>query len=92
MARTFAAYLFRNKDPVMDEVRVMIEDHFGERLCHRHFKLIQEAGGPTATTLRGWYMGKTLRPQNASVEATGRALGRRRTWLVIGRAKLRVVK
>jgi hypothetical protein len=36
--------------------------------------------------MQGWFRGKTRRPQNATIEATGRALGFKRTWVKNGKA------
>ena len=41
---------------------------------------IKESGGPAAGTMANWFFGKTYRPQNATLEAAGRALGYRRVW------------
>lgn len=70
----YKSYLFRNKDPVIDELRTIKADgQFTD-------KFISEQSGVSATTLHNWWKGKTQRPQSASVEATGRAMGKRRVW------------
>lgn len=77
----YRAYLFRAKDPAIDELRTIVEDHFGKRVNGKQLKEIKEAGGPSVGTMRGWFFGKTRRPQNPTLEAAGRALGYRRTWV-----------
>jgi len=88
--RTFApykSYNFRTKDPVIDEVRTLAQDKFGSSLKHKSLAAIHEEGGPTATTLRAWFFGKTRRPTSAAVEAAGRALGYRRQWVKMNGSK-----
>ena len=76
----YKAYLFRTKDPVVDELRTLVEDHFGARVNYRALRQIEEGGGPTVSTMGQWFFGKTRRPQSASIEAAGRALGYKRIW------------
>lgn len=68
------AYLFRNKDPIIDQVRTAVQDHYGE-LNGRSLKDIEESGGASKGCTQGWFYGKTKRPQNATVEATLRSMG-----------------
>jgi hypothetical protein len=75
----YKAYNFRNKDPVIDELRTMVRDTYG-KLDTKALKQIQEAGGPTVGCMQGWFMGGTMRPQNPSTEAAGRAMGFQRVW------------
>lgn len=81
MSKLYGAYLFRKKDPVIDELRSLIEDSVGARVTGKHLKKIAEDGGPTASAMRGWFFGKTQRPQSPSVEAAGRAIGYKRAWV-----------
>jgi hypothetical protein len=76
----YKSYVFRDKEPVIDETRTMIEDHFGEKLSSKTLRKIREAGGPTPSCMSAWFFGTTRRPQNATIEAAGRALGYRRVW------------
>jgi hypothetical protein len=78
--KLYGAYNFRTKDPVVDELRTIIEDEMGARVNRKHLTQIEKDGGPTAGAMVGWFMGKTRRPQSASVEAAGRALGYKRAW------------
>jgi hypothetical protein len=78
---TYKAYVFRTKDPAIDELRTVVEDHFGHRVTNKDLKAIEEDGGPKLGTMRGWFFGKTRRPQNPTLEAAGRALGYQRKWV-----------
>jgi len=72
MARGFLrykAYPFVDKDPVIDVLRTLKRDtdmSDGE---------ITAGGGPTTSTLRNWFKGKTRRPQFATVAAAAVAMG-----------------
>lgn len=76
----YQSYLFRDKDPAIDELRTVVEDHFGQRVNNKQLSEIHASGGPTASCMGQWFFGKTKRPQNATLEAAGRALGFRRVW------------
>lgn len=77
--RVYKSYLFTNKDPVIDEVRTMVKDTFGE-VNRRSLKAIEESGGPSAGAMSGWFFRNIKKPQSATVEAAGRAMGYKRTW------------
>lgn len=79
--RRYKAYLFRDKEPVIDMTRTMLEDVFGRRVDHKMLAVVEKAGGPTVGCMSGWFFGKTCRPQNQTVEATGRAVGYQRVWV-----------
>jgi hypothetical protein len=88
MLPTYKAYLFRTKDPAIDEFRTIVEDHFGHRVTGKDLQKIKEEGGPSVAAMRGWFYGKTRRPQNPTLEAAGRAIGYRRQWVKMnGRGK-----
>jgi hypothetical protein len=76
----YKSYVFRDKDPAVDALRTVVEDHFGERVNYKSLKKITEGGGPTVTCMGAWFFGKTKRPQNATLEAAGRAMGFERIW------------
>lgn len=78
--RLYRSYVFTTKDPEIDILRTVMQDHFGT-LNRKAYKDVEEAGGPVAGTLVGWFHGKTRRPQNAALEAAGRAIGWRRKWV-----------
>lgn len=72
MARGFLrykAYPFLDKDPVIDLLRTVKRD------TEMKDSEIHEAGGPAIATLRGWFDGKTRRPQFATVAAAASAMG-----------------
>lgn len=77
--KVYGAYNFRTKDPSIDELRTLIQDEYG-KLDARVFRHIESSGGASATSLHNWFKGDTMRPQNAGLEATGRALGYERAW------------
>ena len=87
MSNIWRAYVFRDKDPVIDELRTLVEDHFGVKVNASSLREIAEAGGPSRECMRAWFFGRTLRPQSASIEAAGRALGYRRAWVPMNGAK-----
>src|SRR5688572_5291628 len=77
----YGAYRFRDKDPAIDAIRTVMQDHFGKRnLAHEDYAEVHEQGGPSGSTVKHWFEGKTKRQQNATLEAAGRALGYRRVW------------
>ena len=78
--KTYSAYRFKTKDPAIDELRTLVEDHFGRRVNGKDFVAVKESGGPAAATMAGWFFGKTQRPQSATLEAAGRAIGYKRAW------------
>lgn len=67
--KIYRSYNFRDKDPVIDKVRTIVEDS-GES-----YKTIHEESDVSVTTLWNWFEGATKRPQFATVNAVGRALG-----------------
>jgi hypothetical protein len=81
MTQLYAAYRFTTKDPVIDELRTLLEDNFGGRLTRKMLKSIEISGGPTASTSANWFFGGVRRPQNPGIEATGRAMGYQRKWV-----------
>lgn len=78
--KLYKAYLFKEKDPVIDELATIMQDTYGEDWSKK-FGQIERDGGASYTSLTNWFYGKTRRPQNASIEATGRAMGMQRVWV-----------
>lgn len=74
MAGLFGTYLFRNKDPIIDELRTLIQDEYG-KLDRKALRDIESKGGAKANTTAGWFFKKVRRPQNPGIEATLRATG-----------------
>ena len=83
--RLYKTYSFRDKDPVIDEARTLVQSVGDAGKSSKHFgKVVRTAclkAGLSPTTADGWFRGKTRRPQSASLEAFGRALGFRRKWV-----------
>lgn len=80
MTKLYKSYLFRTKDPVIDELRTLIEDATKAKIKHAALSKIERDGGPSASAMRGWFFGKVRRPQTSAVEAAGRAVGFQRVW------------
>jgi hypothetical protein len=76
----YGAYVFKTKDPAIDILRTVVEDHFGHRVKNKDLQQISLEGGPSVACMRAWFFGKTRRPQNPTLEAAGRALGYERVW------------
>ena len=81
MAALYKSYIFKTKDPAIDELRTVIEDSIGRRITKKDAKLIEQDGGPKVGTVNAWFFGATMRPQSATLEAAGRALGFKRQWV-----------
>jgi hypothetical protein len=80
MTKIYQSYMFRHKDPVIDELRTMVQDEFAGKCNGKVLAQIESQGGPSAKTMQAWFFGKTRRPQNPTVEAAGRAIGYQRVW------------
>jgi transcriptional regulator with XRE-family HTH domain len=76
--RLYKTYNFRNKDPVIDELRTLKKD------VKMSDADIANKSGVSIGTLKGWFDGPVRRPQSATVEAVGRALGYKRGWVKMG--------
>lgn len=85
--KLYKSYMFRGKDPAIDELRTLIEDLTEKKLNTKTLGKIEKDGGPSYAAMHGWFYGKTIRPQSATLEAAGRALGYRRTWVKDGTPK-----
>jgi hypothetical protein len=73
--KVYRTYSFKDKDPVIDEMRTLVEN--GEI---DQYEAATRAG-LARSTVDNWFFGSTRRPQSASVEAFGRALGWKRSWV-----------
>jgi transcriptional regulator with XRE-family HTH domain len=72
MPRTINQYLsysFVDKDPIIDRMRTLIADE-GVTYDDVHIK-----SGVAVSTLHNWFLGKTRRPQFATIMAVARGLG-----------------
>jgi hypothetical protein len=81
----YKSYVFKDKDPAIDELRSLVERHYGHRVTGKDLADITEEGGPSTACMRAWFFGKTLRPTNPTLEAAGRAMGYERVWRRMGR-------
>lgn len=81
---TYKTYSFTNKDPTIDEARGLTQQVAGTRDSKAFWKVVRSAcikARLSPSTVDGWFNGKTRRPQSASLEAYGRALGFKRKWV-----------
>lgn len=72
--RPYKSYVFRDKDPVIDQIRTIVED------SRKTINQVAIESGVSSSTMYNWFHGKTRRPQFATVEAAGRACGRTLVW------------
>ena len=79
--KLYRSYMFRSKDPVIDQLRTALQDKLGRPFRRKDLMQIEDDGGPTTACMSSWFFGKTKRPQNATVEAAGRAAGLMRVWV-----------
>lgn len=80
----WGAYLFKDKDPAIDQLRTVIRDELGG-LSRKHLAMVEAHGGPVVATLDNWFNGDTMQPKNPSLEAAGRAIGYERHWRKMSR-------
>lgn len=66
---TYKSYSFRDKDPIIDEVRTVFAKSGAT------YQRVEDDSGVTVKTLRNWFDGGTRRPQAATLNAVLRALG-----------------
>jgi transcriptional regulator with XRE-family HTH domain len=66
---TYKSYNFVDKDPMIDQVRTIIQD------SHLTYKAISEASGVGSHTISKWLDGATKKPQAATFNAVLRACG-----------------
>jgi len=76
----YKSYVFKGKEPCIDLTRTLFEDVFGRRVDTKMLAEVEKNGGPSVGCMRGWFFGDTMRPNNVTVEAAGRALGYERVW------------
>jgi hypothetical protein len=70
----YRSYNFKEKDPIIDELRTMIADSGAS------YKQINEASDVSVSCLRNWFHGVTRRPSYAAVAAVASALGYEASW------------
>jgi hypothetical protein len=66
---TYKSYSFVDKDPIIDEIRTIVG------ASGASYKWIEDTSGVTQSTLYAWFLGKTKKPQAATINAVLRALG-----------------
>ncbi len=69
-------YRFRDKDPVIDEMRTLVQD---EGLMKK-LQIVAELSGVAVSTLDNWFNGETISPQNRTICAVTSSLGYERKW------------
>ena len=79
--KTYSAYKFVDKDPAIHQLNQMRGD--------TPLAQVSKDGGPSSTCMRNWFYGETKRPQNATIEAAGRAMGYERKWVPMRRKTIK---
>jgi len=79
---TYKSYSFRDKDPIIDALRTAVSD------SRKSYTKLHTDSGVSVAAIRGWFTGKTKRPQFTTVAAVALACGKRNVSLSNGKAKL----
>lgn len=66
---TYKSYNFVNKDPMIDQVRTIVQD------SHMTYTAIADASGVNRSTISNWLDGNVKKPQAATFNAVLRACG-----------------
>ena len=69
MGFTYKSYNFVDKDPMIDEIRTIVEQSGAT------YKWVNENSGVSVNTISKWFDGQTRRPQAATMNAVLRSLG-----------------
>jgi len=72
--KPYKTYLFREKDPIIDKTRTVVED------SGLSYAEIEEKSGVSTSTMYNWFHGNTRRPQFCTVNAVGGACGKELVW------------
>jgi hypothetical protein len=72
----YRTYRFIDKDPVIDQIRTLIQD---EGLMKK-LSIVHELSGVATATLENWFNGDTKSPQNRTIMAVTSALGYKHVW------------
>jgi transcriptional regulator with XRE-family HTH domain len=67
--KLYRSYSFRDKDPVIDRLRTILDDE------QMSYKKVEDASGVSTTTIYNWMRGPTKRPQFCTIAAVAAALG-----------------
>jgi transcriptional regulator with XRE-family HTH domain len=65
----YRSYVFKDKDPVIDKIRTMVQD---EGIKETNLAIIS---GVSKSTLTNWFEGETKKPQYATIAAVTMAMG-----------------
>jgi len=84
----YITYSFKDKDPIIDELRTIIQE---QKLSYDY---INHKTGVSASCLYSWFHGKTRRPQHATVKAVVAFLGYEYKLVKVEgkKAQLKVIK
>ena len=74
--KVYRTYRFIDKDPVIDEIRTLVQD---EGLMKK-LEIVHQLSGVSTSTLENWFNGDTKSPQNRTIMAVTSALGYKRAW------------
>lgn len=75
--RTLRTYRFIDKDPVVDELRTLVEDRgLMKQLGH-----VAELAGVARGTVHNLFNGETKQPRNRTVMGIATSIGYRREWV-----------
>ncbi len=74
--KVYRTYRFIDKDPVIDEIRTLVQD---EGLMKK-LEIVHQLSGVSTATLDNWFNGDTKSPQNRTICAVTSALGYKRAW------------
>jgi hypothetical protein len=70
-------YRFIDKDPVVDEIRTLVQD---EGLIKK-LELVHQLSGVSTTTIDNWFNGETKSPQNRTIMAVVTSLGYKHSFV-----------
>lgn len=82
--KLYKTYLFRDKDPVIDELRTIIQRN-EKGLTNAALRQVSIRSGVSVACLNGWFFKTTRRPQHATVKAVARSQGYEYKLKKIGR-------
>jgi len=67
--QVYRSYAFKDKDPVIDRLRTVVQD------SKKSYRDLHDDCGISLSTLTNWFSGSTRRPQFCTVMAVFRACG-----------------
>jgi hypothetical protein len=75
--KVYRTYRFIDKDPVIDEIRTLVQD---EGLIKK-LELVHQLSGVATTTIDNWFNGETKSPQNRTIMAVVTSLGYKHSFV-----------